>query len=115
MNPARLTVVPEPGRKMEVAVSSLLCHGRDSIHLHRSPDGRFTLNVDDGGGLVMFDLAAATQLCRDLNAELLLDEAQHRVIPGDYLDQITPSTADFLREDAAREAAWDEARDQERS
>ena len=110
MNPARLTVVPRPDGAMEVALSSLMCHGRGSIHLHRAADGHFNLRVDEGAGLVMFDKAAAVQLWTDLNAELLLDEAEGHVQPGDYLDQVTPSTADFLREDAARDAAWDEGR-----
>lgn len=109
MNPERLTVVPEPGHVMEVVSSTLLLHGRGSIHLTRTDDGTFDLKVRNGVGYIHFDKAAATQLCQDLNAELLLDEAEHRLLPGESIDQITPSTAEFLREDAAREAAWDES------
>jgi hypothetical protein len=109
VNPARLPVVPAASKPLEVVSQTILLHGRSSIHLTRSDDGHFTLKVKDGAGYVHFDGEAARSLSADLQAQLFLDEAENRVQSGDYLDQVTPSTAEFLREDAAREAAWDEA------
>lgn len=109
MNPSRLQVVPEPVVPMEIVSATILLRGRNSIHLSRSDDGHFELRAKNGMGLIHLDPEAARSLSADLQAQLFLDEADKQVRTGDYLDQVTSSTADFIREDAAREAAWDQA------
>lgn len=111
MNPARLTVVPEPERTVEVVAATIMLRASDSIHLTTDGQG-YTLRVSNGRGMVHLDYEAARRLWRELDANLLLDEARNRLLPGEPIDQITPSTAEFLRMDGPRDAAADEARDQ---
>lgn len=77
---------------MEVVSSTMLLNGRNSIHLHRDERGVFSLRVRNGVGYVHFDRDAATQLWHDLNAELLLDEAESRLLDGESIDQVTDAT-----------------------
>lgn len=94
---------------LEVAACTILLQGRNSIHLTRDDAGRFTLTVKRGAGFIHLDAEAARSLSADLQAQLFLDEADRQYRQGEVIDHVTPSTAAFIAEDAAREAAWDEA------
>lgn len=95
MNPARLTVVPEPTRDMEVVTSTVLLVGEGSIHLKRSThDLGYTLLVKSGAGMIHLDPTAARALWAALDSQLMLDEAEAR-------------NAEFAEADASGEAFHD--------